>query len=865
MTTATSRFAAPSEPAAPLGPAAPSEPAPSPPRTYFASVRNSRRAIDIALLGTLFLLALAGFQPAYGGVDYLFTGTMATVLGTMIALIGARFRWGPLRIAALLVLVYALFGSLLAAPVRALWGVLPTRGSLLELLAAPVVTWKSALTVVPPVGTAQGVLGVVWISVLLLTVLGTSVALRSRRYLIAWFFPLALLLLSIAFGTTETFLPVVRGVLFAVLSVGWLTWRYESERLDGARSAITSDVALPGFRSNPVPRRRMIGGALVMLLAGSVAVGAHSLLDPPEGTGRFAVRDRITPPFDPREYVSPLSEFRGYLKDQREAELFSITGVAPGEYVRLAAMDLYDLQAYNVAGNVEKDSASGAFLRVADGVDLHRPTDEQRTSTVRISDYTGVWLPTVGDRTDRIELDGLSSSRAGATAESLFLNDRSQTAVNASGVRTGDVYTLRYEPYREPTIQQQNTATFAEVRLPQNADIDVMTSLAAEWAGDSESDYERFLDLSRSITADATFSHGIDDGEAASFSGHGASRLLAMLEPVGFDEAPAAQPVGRIGDQEQFAALTAVMARSIGMPARVVMGFEVPPGAGETASITGEDVTAWVEVKFEDLGWVRFASAPEEDETPTGRTPGKVDGTLPQVAHPRPSPADPTPGATSGDSEGDELATDESVPWTGYVAYPLIPATPVLALVVVVLVAKSVRRGRRRTRGSLAARIDGGWQEILDLLTDLGHPPDPMRTRAETAELLERHLPAMGALALAREADRAVFGPDDQPDSTAEEYWWRVRGSRRILTDSVPWHRRLRAAISPRSLCIRSRRRTQEGRRARTTAPDPERAARGSEALRRRHSSIRDSTSRPPTTRAPASRASKRPPTKGRS
>ena len=118
-----------------------------------------------------------------------------------------------------------------------------------------------------------------------------------------------------------------------------------------------------------------------------------------------------------------------------------------------------------------------------------------------------------------------------------------------------------------------------------------------------------------------------------------------------------------------------------------------------------------------------------------------------------------------------------------------------------------------------AARIDGGWQEILDLLTDLGHPPDPMRTRAETAELLERHLPAMGALALAREADRAVFGPDDQPDSTAEEYWWRVRGSRRILTDSVPWHRRLLAAISPRSLCIRSRRRTQKRIRARTTAP----------------------------------------------
>src|SRR5699024_6996051 len=54
-------------------------------------------------------------------------------------------------------------------------------------------------------------------------------------------------------------------------------------------------------------------------------------------------------------------------------------------------------------------------------------------------------------------------------------------------------------------------------------------------------------------------------------------------------------PTGRIGDQEQYAALTAVLARSIGIPARVGMGFEVPEGQEGNVSITGEDVTAWVE------------------------------------------------------------------------------------------------------------------------------------------------------------------------------------------------------------------------------------------------------------------------------
>lgn len=829
------------------------------PRTYFSTIRNGRRAIDIAVVGGLFLLALAGFQPAYGGVEYLLTGVMATVLGTVIALVGARFRWGPLRITALVVLVYALFGSLFAAPVRALWGVLPTRGSLQELLVAPVATWKSALTVSPPVGTAQGVLGVVWISVLLLSVLGMSVVLRTRLYLLAWLFPLVLLLLSIVFGTTESFLPVVRGVFFAVVSVGWLTWRYESERLDGARSTIISSSERLGAWRNPVLRHRMIGGALVMMLAGGVAIGAHSLLDPPEGTGRFAVRDRITPPFDPREYVSPLSEFRGYLKDQRDVPLFSLSGVEPGEYVRLATLDQYDLQAYNVAGGVAKDSASGAFLRIAEGVDLHEPTAEQRTSTVTIGAYTGVWLPTVGTRTDRVELDGMSAPRAGTTAENLFLNDMSQTAVNAAGVREGDEYELQYEPYDKPTSEQLRAATFAQSRLPPNADIDKMTAQAEEWAGDSESDYERFQNLSRSIKADAIFSHGIGDDEATSLSGHGVSRLLAMLEEVGFDGGEGdVKPLGRIGDQEQFAALTAVMARSIGMPARVVMGFEVPAGADGTVKITGGDVTAWVEVEFEDLGWVRFAPAPEEDEAPTQPTPKKVDEPLPQVAQPPPPPAEPPtppPGAKSGDTEDDEEPTDESAPWTAYATYALIPVTLVIAFIAAVLAAKAVRRGRRRTRGPLSARIDGGWQEILDLLTDLGRPPDPMRTRAETAALLEGDNPVTGAVALARDADRAVFGPDDLPASMVDEYWSRVADSRRSLTGSVPWHRRLRAALSLRSLRVRSRHRAQERRRARATARDRERAVRRADALRRRRSSMRDS----------ATRTSKRPPRKGRS
>jgi hypothetical protein len=691
--------------------------------------------VDIAVLGALFVLALLGFQHVYGGMQYLVTGIMALVLGTLIALVGARWRWGVLRMTALLLAVYLLFGSMLAAPTRAIWGMVPTPGSLLELLKAPVTTWKSTLTVAPPVGVAQGVLGVVWISVLLLVLLGMTVVLRTRWYALAWLFPLALLGVSIVFGTDQAFWPVPRGVLYALLSVAWLTWRFESGRLAGAESTIISDTVRPGSWKNPVLRRRVVGGAVIMVIAVGAAVAAGPLLDPPEGTIRYAQRDKITPPFDPDEYVSPLTEFRGYLKDQRKEELFSITGMSSGEYIRLATMDQYDLQVFNVASSRQKDSPSGAFLRTAPGVDLHEGGPKAQSSTVTIGAYRGVWMPTVGERTDRIDLEGMAPERASTTTENLFLNDPAQTAVNALGVAEGDTYELTYEPYTPLTAEEENSAKFADIELPENSETKDMAALAEEWAGKDGSDHERFSRLSREIKADAYYSNGLED-DTASLSGHGYSRLRAMLEDTGFDEdKPDAQPMGRIGDEEQYAALTAVMARSIGMPARVVMGFEVPEGKEGTVSITGGDVTAWVEVAFEGHGWVRFDAAPDEDEDPTEPQPKEVEKPLPQVAQPPPPPAEPPsppPGAMSDETE-DEPEEDQTLSWAVYVGLGILPLVLVGLAAAAVLIAKRVRRSRRRTRGSLPVRVDGGWQEILDLLADMGRAPDPLLTRSRCA------------------------------------------------------------------------------------------------------------------------------------
>lgn len=822
--------------------------------SYFSSVSNGRRTVDLLVLGALFVIALLGFQTVYGGLQYVIAGVMALVLATLVALIGARFRWGPLRIAPAMLLVYFLFGSMFAAPNHALWGVAPSLSSLKELLFAPVTSWKSVLTVAPPVGTAQGVLGVVWISMLLLALFAMTIVLRTRRYVIAWLFPLVLLLISYVFGTHEAFQPVVRGVLFAVLSVAWLTWRFESARLHSARSTIISDTVRPGSWKNPVLRRRVIGGAVIMALATGATFAAQPLLDPPSGTIRVAVRDQLTPPFDPRQYVSPLSEFRGYLKDQRKAELFTVTGVTGGEYVRLAAMDQYDRQVYNVAGARDKDSATGAFLRTADGVYLHDGGDAQRTSTVTIGEYSGVWMPTLGTRTNRVDLGEMSAQRTGALSENLYLNDKSQTAVNAAGLQPGDTYELQYEPYTEPTAEQQRVARFADITLPPNDSMDPkIKQQATEWAGGAQTDFETIQNLSRAIKADAYYSHGIDD-DPASLSGHGDARLMDMLEEVGFDEEKAdAAPTGRIGDEEQFAVLTAVMARELGIPARVVMGFEIPDGSEGTVPVTGDDVTAWVEVAFEGLGWVRFPPAPDEDEAPMEPKPKEVEKPRPQVAQPPPPPAEPPsppPGAMSDDTDDDDEELEETTSW---VVYGLLAAIPLVLVALVlggIVAAKALRRGRRRSQGVLPERIDGGWQELLDLMTDMGRRPDPVLTRQETAAKLDAEIPAVGAAVLAGRADRAVFGPDDLPPDAVDEYWRQVMSARRSMTAAMPWHKRLRTLFSLRSFRRRRAESRDEKRRLRALSRARDKAQKEAEAMRRRRSSMRATTSRRSSRRA---------------
>ncbi|WP_431220947.1 hypothetical protein [Leifsonia xyli] len=251
--------------------------------------------VDVAVLTGLALLAVVGFEPAFGHYAFAQAAVGGIVVGGGIALLGRLFRlsW-PLAVV-LALAGYFLFGTPLALPGQALYGVLPSLDSLSGLVLGAVFGWSDAVTLQAPLEAPPYVAVVPYVAGWLVSLVSVTLAVRwlpgirrpsAGRAALLLAGPAVLLLAAILLGTRDPFFAGVRGVLFAAVSLVWLSWR----RGRFARDRVETDSA--------VRRSRLLGGAAVVLGAVLVGALAGSVLAPP-ASSRFVVRDEITPPFDP--------------------------------------------------------------------------------------------------------------------------------------------------------------------------------------------------------------------------------------------------------------------------------------------------------------------------------------------------------------------------------------------------------------------------------------------------------------------------------------------------------------------------------------------------------------------------------------
>ncbi|UOE45398.1 DUF3488 and transglutaminase-like domain-containing protein [Agromyces larvae] len=264
-----------------------------------------------------------------------------------------------------------------------------------------------------------------------------------------------------------------------------------------------------------------------------------------------------------------------------------------------------------------------------------------------------------------------------------------------------------------------------------------------------------------------------------------------------------------------FAATMAVLAREIGIPSRISVGYTAGSSTDQridgrtVVRVDSHDLHAWPELYFAGVGWVAFEPTPGRGVVPSYTRPDTAStGAVPNVA----------PGTTGAVTGRPDLDPDRGLaaPGTTQASDPADltvriagGAVLVVALLFVPAAARTLQRAgrRRRIRRGRSPAI-AAWEEVLATSRDLGAGFAPALTpRAFAAALAGRPAfaeDAGGALSVLRDAvERERYGPEITPAAVphpADQLLDALGEVRHALAADARPVDRVRAALLPASL-----------------------------------------------------------------
>jgi transglutaminase-like putative cysteine protease len=504
-----------------------------------------------------------------------------------------------------------------------------------------------------------------------------------------------------------------------------------------------------------------------------------------------------------RVVYSPIVELRTKLVDQPEVEVFKVTTTRPS-YWRMTALDEFDGSIWK--SSYSTDDADGPLPRTLDTA----AEGETVRQTFEISALSSVWLPAAFEP---VSIDSGEFETDYDQESSTLMVDRE--------VETSDTYVYTVESVLADWSADELRAAAAEVpdeivdaytALPGNFP-GTVEELAEEITANAATPYDKALALQDYLRSDL-FTYNKEVGE-----GHNQDALITFLRNT------------RRGYCEQFAASFAAMARYLGLPARVAVGFtwgiNNEPAEPNLYRVRAKHAHAWPEVYIGEYGWVPFEPTPGRGqpraENWLGIQPGQ-DTTSGGSADPEAGRED---GLGSGDGSGD-LATsgdDQRLPDGGLgnvtdaggstaTDEPALLPQPirdsarpvgvaVLAYLVIVPLAIVVQRHFRRRRATTpAARARYLWRETMDQAQTSGVRLPAYMTIAERAtrlsEVIPQHAPSIHALAHTLEATAYGEVPPSRDEvDRAEEAWAAIRSE---LHRRRSWRARVGSYLDARRL-----------------------------------------------------------------
>ncbi|GGO02719.1 transglutaminase [Microbispora rosea subsp. aerata] len=495
-----------------------------------------------------------------------------------------------------------------------------------------------------------------------------------------------------------------------------------------------------------------------------------------------------------------IAKLGGQLRQQTNATVLTYTSSDDvPRYLRIYSLDIFDGTKWTLAPlrGRPQDRVSEGPLPPVPGLRPGAPVKRAEMRITMSEDIDELHFLPLPYPAREVEADG--DWRADRTSLMVF-----STEDQAAGM---EYRVVTDEP--QPTAEELNAAvTLPEsdryLQLPDGLDPRV-AALAQRVTADATTPYEAAVALQRWFTGEGRFTYDLRA------SGSGAQALSRFLLR------------DRAGYCEQFAGAMAVMARMLGIPARVSIGYTGGTKIGDEWTVRTHDAHAWPELFFDGIGWLRF------EPTPAGAA-GQGTAQVPQYSLPvtptaepsagpsqRPSseeedsgesagPARPNPRQLDRDLDGTAVAADPGTPAAVKIGLGVAAALALLLLPAAARLLVRRRRLRRLTR--TAAGGHAAWAELRDTLTDLGMAGDPGETpRALGRRITERYaLQAQAAESLARvvtSEERLRYAPTPSASGPVADDLHRIR---RALAPRASRWRRLGAVFAPMSVLLRVRR-----------------------------------------------------------